>query len=203
MVTDVFNTSLIVDDGTARYTSALYNGEINVRRQYCDWLTLLAGFRMAQLNEHYRSDGTDSFTFVTDSVATNTYNHLYGFQLGAEAEAYNMGGPLQINAFCKAGVFDNVAQQNYLLQVPYLGGSQQLASSRDQAAFLGQAGVVATYALTKRLAFRASAEAMWLTGVALAPEQISAVGLRTSSDTIDTNGTVFYYGGGLGLEYRF
>ena len=63
---------------------------------------------------------------------------------------------------------------------------------RNQAAFLGEAGAVATYALTKRLAFRASAEALWLTGLALAPEQVTAFNLRTFRDTINTSGAAFY-----------
>ena len=139
-------------------------------------------------------------------MTTNTYNHLYGFQLGADAKVYDMGGPLQINVLCKAGIYGNNAHQNYSL-----GASngdiddhlREIASSRNQAAFLGEAGVVATYALTKRLAFRASAKAMWLTGVALAPEQIDAVDLRTDPFAINTSGAVFYYGGGMGLEYRY
>ena len=41
------------------------------------------------------------------SLASNTYNHLYGFQLAHEATAYDSGGPLQINCLCKAGIFGN------------------------------------------------------------------------------------------------
>ncbi len=202
LITDVNGTGFSVTDGAARYTSAIYSGELNVRRQYTDWLTLLAGFRMGELNEHYLGEGTDVSTLQPDWLATNTYNHLYGFQLGAEAEVYNMGGPLQINALCKAGIYNNVASQNYRRVQTGLV-DESFAASRDQAAFLGEAGLVATYALTKRLAFRASAEAIWLTGVALAPEQINSVDLRTSSAAINTSGNVFYYGGGLGFEYRF
>jgi hypothetical protein len=203
MVTDFNHTGFTVVDGTARYTSALYSGEVNLRRECCDWLTVLAGFRMGQLNEHYRGSGEDFFARqTTDSLATDTYNHFYGFQLGAEAEAYNMGGPLRISAFCKGGVFDNISHQDYL-RVHSDVADESFASGADQAAFLGETGVVLKYAVTKCLSVRVSGEALWLTGVALAPEQISAVNLRTRRDTADTSGTVFYYGGGLGLEYVF
>ena len=73
----------------------------------------------------------------------------------------------------------------------------------DQIAFLGEAGVVLTYAITERLAFRASYEAIWLEGVALAPEQIGASNFLTSTAMVDTSGGVLYQGCGLGLEYRF
>jgi hypothetical protein len=219
MITDVNGVGFVVDDAQARYTSAIYSGELNLRRQWCDRLGFLAGFRMAQLNEHYRGDGSllldgfDTAPIVGQQigqesalVATNTCNHLYGFQLGADIVVYDRCGPLQIDALCKAGVYDNVAHQDYRRAI-VLGGTTfdegSLECGRDQAAFLGEVGLVATYALTKRLAFRASAEAMWLTGVALAPEQIGAVDVRAGTDRINTSGSAFYYGGGLGLEYRF
>jgi hypothetical protein len=203
MVTDLNGTGFAVTDGWAGYTSAIYSGEVNLRRQWCDGFTFLAGFRMVELNEHYSASGMGVGELATyNAVATDTFNHLYGLQIGADIEVYNMGGPLRINTLCKAGVFGNTAYQNYLR---VNGGVVDAAyeANRDQASFLGEAGVVATYALTKRLAFRASAEAMWLTGVALAPEQIGAVNLRTDTAVANTSGSVFYYGGGLGLEYRF
>ncbi len=211
IVTDVNETGIYVDDAEACYKSALYNGELNLRGCCTDWLTLLVGVRMVELDEHFSAGGTlgdgelpalAPISLSSRLFQVNTYNHLYGIQLGGEAEVYNMGGPLQVRASCKAGVYDNAAFQNYRTVAIDLF-DPAYGADRDQAAFLGEAGVVATYALTQRLAFRASATAMWITGVALAPEQIHAVDLRSECATIDTVGTVFYYGGGLGLEYRF
>lgn len=202
MVTDMTSTGLLVNDGMNRYTSALYSGELNLRRQYTDCLTLLAGFRMVELDEHYRGGGVDVFTPTqADSLFTNTFNHLYGGQIGAEALVFNHGGPLQINALCKAGVFGNAAEQNYLLFSNT--GVPLSTKSYGQASCLGETGLVATYALSKHVAFRGSLDAMWLSGVALAPEQISSVNLRRHTDVVNTSGNVFYYGGGVGLECRF
>jgi hypothetical protein len=200
MVTDSSGATLFTTDGEALYDSALYNGEVNVRRQCNDWFTFLAGFRMVELDERYNAAGLEQT--LLNSVSTRTLNHLYGLQIGADMEVYNMGGPLRINTLCKAGVFGNTATQDYQR---IQGGAVDAVYSadRNQASFLGEAGVVATYALTKRLAFRASAEAMWLTGVALAPEQLGSVDLRHQTASVNTTGAVFYYGGSLGLEYRF
>ena len=77
------------------------------------------------------------------------------------------------------------------------------ATRKDPIAFLGEAGVVLTYAITQNLALRASYEAMWLEGVALAPEQIGASDFVAGTASVDTHGGVFYQGGGVGLEYRF
>jgi len=206
MVTDVNGTGYDVTNGTARYTSALYSGELNVRRQYSDWLTLLAGFRMVELDEHYRGAGIDLQTLgQTDSILTNTFNHLYGFQIGADGEIFNRGGPLRINVVCKAGILGNAAYQNYhRTETTSTSTLDDALAARSfaQATFLGETGLVVTYAVNKHLAFRGSYEAMWLNGVALAPEQISSVNLRLG-DLINTSGGVFYHGGGLGFEYRF
>ena len=61
MVTDVNGPHFTVTDATALYTSAIYMGDVNVRWQWLDWLTLLSGFRMGQLNEHYHAAGTGTF----------------------------------------------------------------------------------------------------------------------------------------------
>ena len=191
MVIDVNPATTVVNDAQARYTSALYSGEVNVRRQWTDWLTLSAGYRMVELDERYSVEGA-----YASPLNISAINHLYGFQLGAEAEVYNMGGPLLISGLCKAGIYDNFANQS-------ISQAASLTAQREQAAFLGEVGIVATYALTKRLAFRASYEAMWLTGVALAPEQLGATDFAQGTATVDTNGGAFYHGGGLGFEYRF
>jgi hypothetical protein len=207
MVTDVNGIGFTVNDALAQYDSAIYSGEFNMRRKWSEAFTFLAGYRMLQLNEHYLGSGVDVVSpTIADSLAASTYNHLYGFQLGADIGVYDMGGPLTVNVLCKAGVFNNYAHHAYNLTTVDNGivtGDVNSGAGRNQAAFLGQATAVATYALTKHLAFRASAEAIWLTGVALAPEQIGAVNLRTNQYGINTSGALFYYGGGMGLEYRF
>ena len=78
-----------------------------------------------------------------------------------------------------------------------------IEANRSQAAFLGETGLVANYRVTKHLSFRASAEAVWLEGVALAPEQINKTDFAAGTASIDTHGGIFYYGGGLGAELKF
>ena len=177
-------------DSLIGYTSSFYSGEINFRRQYADWLTLLAGFRMGQLNE-----ASDMGLLMDESLGIHTVNHLYGFQLGADAEVYNAGGPLSIRFIGKAGVYGNAAEQHSELTISETEVISYSAH-RTQAAFLGEAGIVATYALTNHLALHASLKGVWLNEMAPAPEQNFLLAVNTS-------GTVSYYGGGLGLEYRF
>jgi len=198
-----------VTDGVASYKSAFYSGEVNVRWLWFDGVTLLSGFRMGQLNEHYRADGTGANPDfpVHDSLTVNAFNHLYGYQLGADMEVYNMGGPLRINALCKAGALANYAEFNIHrmdpVPPPYTIDDSRNSTRSNHYAFLGEVGLTATYAITERLAVRASYSAVWLEGVALAPEQIGATDFSVPTAAIDTTGGVFYTGGGIGIEYRF
>jgi hypothetical protein len=192
--------SSIAAGGEARYASALHLAELNVRRQWLDGLTLLVGFRMGELDESYSASGIDA---DTQDIILNarTFNHLYGFQLGADWECYNMGGPLRISALCKSGIYGNSASQSSRLDVG--PASTILGAGRNQATFMGEAGGVVYYDVTCRLSFRASCQAMWIEGVALAPEQIGNNDFTGGSATINTHGGVFCYGGGLGMELKF
>lgn len=189
-------------DSSARYASALYCGEVNVRWQWFDWLTLLSGFRMVELDEQYNARGTGTGTLDPLSLDVNSFNHLYGYQFGADGEVFNLGGALRINALCKAGVFGNFASQN-IHAVETGSFDESLSAVSNRVSFLGEIGLVATYAITQRLAFRASYQAMWLEGVGLAPEQIDTSNFTAGTAKVNLDGGVFYHGGGLGLEYRF
>lgn len=182
------------------YSSALHAGEITLRREWCDGLTLLAGFRTGELDEFLSNTGFNrADQFYNEEV--RTFNHLYGFQLGADWEFYNMGGPLRISALCKGGVYGNVAIQSTALNVN--GAAQTLAASRNQTAFMGEAGLVATYQWNRHLGFRLCAQAVWIEGVALAPEQVGEINALAGTASIDTHGGIFYYGGGAGVEVKF
>jgi hypothetical protein len=174
-----------------------------LRRERFDWLTLLAGFRMVELNERYFAIGEDVIFGFDDSVDVKVFNHLYGIQLGAEGEIFNRGGPLRVNAICKAGIFGNSADMNIRRVQPGNTIDEVLTSRKTHAAFIGEAGLSLTYALTEHLAFRASYSAMWVQGVALAPEQIGAANFTTMEAVADLKGDIFYHGGGMGLEYRY
>lgn len=203
MVTRADNSGYLVESGaTARYTSGLHLAEINLKREWLEGLTLLAGFRMGELNELYSANGIGANDPVAISLNTKTFNHLYGFQLGADYEFYNMGGPLRINALCKSGIYGNYAMQS-TREIETGVSDNSVEVSRNQATFMGEAGAVATYDVTKHFALRASFQAVWIEGVALAPEQIGATNFTQGVSTIDTHGGVFYYGGGLGAEVKF
>lgn len=210
---DVYGTSYPVYDNSHmaaaltgvhdRYQSALHVAEINLRHDWGCGFTTLAGFRSGELDEVLGDTGYASNRGTTYYVneEVKTFNHLYGVQLGANWEFYNVGGPLRLSASCKAGLFDNCATQSTALNDGI--NQETLAATRDQVAFMGDAGIAATYQWNQHIGFRLSAQAVWINGVALAPEQISAINATTGDASIDTNGSVFYFGAGGGVELKF
>jgi hypothetical protein len=201
MVTGSDGTGVLGRDGQAHYGSAIHLAEINLRKQWDDGLTVLVGFRTGELDELYSAGVLNANGGFGGSSNINTFNHLYGFQTGAIYEFYNMGGALRISALCKAGIYGNSAIQSSRVITGV--DDDTLAAHRNQLAFMGEAGAVATYQVTSHLSFRASCQAMWIEGVALAPEQIGANDFTTLTPGIDTHGGIFYYGGGLGAELKF
>ena len=170
MVTSSDGTGVPVIDGEAHYRSAIHLAEVNLRRQWCDGLTLLVGFRAGELDEIYSASGLDANGDLAGSLNTKTFNHLWGFQVGGEYEFYNMCGPLRISALCKAGIYDDSAIQSSRL-ISGDATDDTLAYHRNQATFIGEAGAVASYQVTCHLALRASCEAVWIEGVALRPSR--------------------------------
>jgi hypothetical protein len=181
-------------DTDVRYTSAIYLSEINLRRQVYDWLNVLVGFRGGEVDEDY-SAFSDTVGFES-----RTTNSLFGFQIGADVRLLNTA-PFHINALCKAGIFGNAIDQRSTLNT--LTSSTALDQHANEVAFLGEIGLVATYELGPHLSARAFYQAVWLSGVALAPEQIAGTNFASSTLSVDAGGSLFYHGGGLGLEFRF
>jgi hypothetical protein len=191
-----------VTNAETQYKSSIHLAEINVRRQWFEGFSILAGFRAGEVNEIYGASGLDTTALTTDSLETKAFNHLYGFQLGAEWEFYNRGGPLRISALCKSGLYDNAASQTSTT-TDATQGVLSVNAHRNQTAFMGEASIITSYDVTRHLTFRALCQAMWIEGIALAPEQVLDNDFGGQGTTLNTHGGIFAYGGGLGVEYKF
>jgi hypothetical protein len=194
------------------YASRLYNAELNVRWNPCARLTLLAGFRWANLSEELL--GTLPELSGTWPQRRNPFwntdvaNNLYGFQIGADGTLFERGR-FSINGQGKAGIFLNNAAETTGVSIARTVYWE--SDSTNQIAFLGETGLQCKYQVTHRLALKMGYEAMWLQGVALAPGQISetycfsAGPHQTYVDALGVNSRsgVFYHGATAGLDYSF
>lgn len=184
-----------------RYESYLYNTEVNLRRRAscANWLTMLAGFRWIELGEEF---GT---VFETGGASPNylidVNNHLYGFQLGALANFKNCG-PWFLDGWLKAGLYGNSADQETEEDFTSAGGEVAYATARDSnVAFASDVGVSVGRHITDRLTARLGYMALWIEGVALAPDQLDNSDPSSGVASLDNSGSVFYHGGFVGLEY--
>jgi hypothetical protein len=180
------------------YQSALRSAEFNVRRDWTDWLTILAGIRYIGLTENLAAHGilegpTLTNFVLLESLDNSTSNQMVGFQLGADICVVETGR-LTVDFTSKAGIYANRATYASSVYNTYYNNA-----SANQAAFEGELKLAAQYSLTQALSFNIGYQLMWLSGVALAADQ-TAVELPSLA-RVDSSGTVFYNGAFVGLEY--
>ena len=155
------------------YATNLRNAEFSVRWNPCCQVTMLAGFRWVNLGEHLV--GTlNPTTFPWEQSYWNfwnntTTNNLYGFQIGADGKIWERGR-FSIGGLVKAGIFDNNAEQT--TEISVMAKQQRSGSASTNAvAFVGETGLQCNFQVTQRLLLRAGYEAIWLQGVAVAPDR--------------------------------
>ena len=178
------------------WTSKLYNAEVNLWTPAYRRVRVMAGFRWMETRESligaFVSPGG-----VTPFWSSKTDNHLYGFQIGADARVWKCRGPFYVTATVKAGIYTNHAEQR---------GSavgETLEAEDNQPAFEGEATLMGVYQCSRSLALRLGYQAMWLQGVAMAPGQIHVTNFTTHAASVDNDGAVFYHGAVAGLELKF
>jgi hypothetical protein len=182
------------DTAFASYSSRIYNTELNLSRQFGDRLRLLAGFRWVELLETI-SAGANSPT-LGGTFDYGAANHLYGFQVGADAGVFERGA-FRLDVSLKAGVFRNEIGMNVYGKGTNLNIDE--SSSVSRTSFLGEIGLMAKYRLNGHFSVYGGYELMWIDGVALAGNAITAA--TESSQFPLINGTAFYHGATTGLEF--
>ena len=185
------------DTISGRYASELHNAEINGRQQLNDRLSVLAGFRYTELDEHLAANLNAAVPFNYDCA---TRNRLFGFQMGGQATLWNQGGPFTLDAGGKAGIFSNAAAQNSTISTGLV--TLPATGRDDRTAFLGEVGITGTCQLTDHLAMRGGYRLLWIDGVALASDQMSVSDFANNAG-LQGNGDAFYHGAFAGLEYAW
>lgn len=192
-------------DVTGYYRSQLRSVELNARRPWNDWLTLLGGFRYIDLREHgvqVRQDLVLSTPTNQALFDVSAANHLAGFQTGFDALLLKRQR-FEISTLLKAGVYNNDAANSTLItQTCQTCPSYYCDSTADHVAFVGELQVALTYCVTPALCARAGYQALWISGVATAPNQMAVSNPLFGTAMVDASSTVSYQGLFLGLEYR-
>jgi hypothetical protein len=192
-----------VDEPTfvqAQYFTSLQSVELNLRRNVTPRISLLAGARYFSLRDRMDFDISALYGPQQIDASVGSANNLLGLQLGADAIVWQSPGGLRLESAIKAGVLGNAAGNSMQLQIADGGGA--LYANRDHTAFWGDLNVTGVYQFNRHLAFRAGYQFLWLSGVAVASDQMHLIDPSDNPSIVgvDVNGTAFFHGVLLGLE---
>ena len=146
--------------------------------------------------------GPDVLQFLNRTQTNNTLN---GVNAMANLQIVD-ADYVYIDGFLKAGVYHNHVRGSISeIYSPLLNDDsiygRTMTDSKHSVAFVGNIGLNAVVRLTTYLNFIAGYEVMFLSGVALAPEQQAAV--IGNNYRINADGSTVVHGGKLGLELTY
>ena len=149
----------------------------------------------------------DTLVFSSRTIAENRLN---GLQAIAEMR-WLESDYFDLESFGKAGVYYNDATATITEQYAGSGSNSStytrtLKDQKSAVAFLGHAGLTGRLHLRHNIRLVAGYEAVYLAGLALAPDQVQAAATPVAgaaSLNLRTDGTMFIHGGRVGLEILF
>lgn len=157
-------------------------------------------------------DETSNPSFASDILAISnnarTSNRMNGIQALLERRVMYWGG-WTIDGVLKAGAFHNQARgiidEVYVGTDPVSGENsvygRTLTDSEDCLSFIGSVGFNSYIPLSEHWSFTSGYEGMFLTDVALAPDQNA--GVTGGVYNVNSNGHVIIHGGRLGLQFAY
>jgi hypothetical protein len=194
--------SRIDDGGFGRHAPQPWRRCDGYCRGTMDWL---AGFRWAGLEEASTLTLDGGGIPVTGGYAVRSSTQLFGAQLGGrgrmEWERWAIEGWAKA-ALCGAAV--NQSQSPIVDAVvpdPPIRDAQ--ASAEGGVGFIGDLNATLVYRLTETWGLRAGYNLIWLSGVALAPNQFDFGAETTSGSDLHGGAGLFLHGASLGLEARW
>ena len=215
------------------YSTKLYNAELNMHKKFSNAITMVAGFRWLQLHENLqgtippRDRIQPTWKFYPKAnlayVAwfekqpgttapeyppfwnTSTTNNLYGLQIGMVGKLFRCSH-FFLNGLIKVGGYWNHASESTgvsIAKVLYDSGA-----STNHLAFVGEIGLQCKYQVTNMIALKLGYEALWVTGISLAPGQIHETYSNSAPTSVNalgvsSNSNVLFQGGSAGLELSF
>jgi hypothetical protein len=180
------------------------------------YISYLYGLRLMQIDESFKFHsvgvgpyGNDATIAVQDAAGeldVVTHNELLGLQIGLEMAFRKCRWAWGFHA--KAGPYVNFCSQSTSIDAAVLDGTPRtpyhryLAASAYPAALIGETGFQATYKFKPNLMGRASWDFMWVSGVALAAEQVPHF-VANPVNSIGPSGSIFSQGVSFDLEWMW
>ena len=173
------------------------------RRSRCSSIEWFAGLRYLDIGNKLNMavERRENGGVEDGSYDIQTGNHLIGGQLGARLRR-------TVNRFGweltgKAGVYANDAEQTQSV-IDYLLALRPTTSAAGcNTAFVGEINFSGIYRLTNVWSAKAGYNAIWIEGLALAPDQLDFNFAASPRATLHTSGGLLLHGVNLGLEARW
>ena len=159
----------------------------------------LAGLRYFDLEDvlDWRATNIATFGGEDGTYRVDTSNDMFGFQIGCDILLEHDRWNLQIGG--KGGPFVNDAKANSDMTIANdITNSSFTKNNRESTlAFIGEFQLIARYHLRPNVSLRAGWQMMYITSVALAPNQID---FSPDEGRFPYTGDPFYNGGIFGVE---
>lgn len=175
--------------------------------------SLIAGPRFININEGFSWLSTGFVNWDVDNAFSGEYriqtnNHLYGAQIGGDLAYTDREWSVALGT--KFGLFVNFAKQTseifvddptpFRNQLLPASNYTNTAQTRDLS-FVGEWFINYSYHITPQWMFRLDYGMSWVTGLALAPEQLSFK--SSEGPHINKGGMTVFQGGTVGLEFIY
>ena len=186
------------------YSSEIHSAEFNYiwheRGCECNNLAFLVGFRYFHLDEDL--DITSSVLGTgTSFYNTRTENDLYGAQLGLRWK--RCCPKWGIEAYGKAGAYGNSIVDRQVVANIDETPIRDVDFGHGRFSFLGELGLTVSYKLCDCMQVIAGYNAVFVNGLALAPDQLDFTNTPTSGQILDSDGHLFLHGGHAGIAVRW
>jgi hypothetical protein len=152
------------------------------------------------------SDSDTGNHLATGTYAVDTSNQLLGLQIGTDLifrrckwswGVHSKVGPYIDFARSKQDI-TNSADGDPFSSITL---DDHFNVTKQKVALIGEVGFEANYKFTPNMVGKVSYDFMWISGIALAPEQFQLT--DTPGPRINTNGNIFAQGLTLGLEWNW
>jgi len=206
------------------YTSTFDSFEVNCRKRWmapnCRYQgSWTLGVRHFILDEKFRLNTVSApngffdatgFEPARSRIDVDTTNNLTGLQVGSDLWICLLPG-LRAGGELQAGVYGNHMNINTTIgtNLPQLGTPVRERLQHNDVSFIGQANLLLTYRINYQWSFRTGYTFLYVDGVALAPENFNTSAPRVFNPfaprrpLINDDGSVFYHGWNVGLEFMW
>ncbi|MBL9084176.1 MAG: BBP7 family outer membrane beta-barrel protein [Planctomycetales bacterium] len=186
----------IIDEANS---TSIHNYELNIV-ETTRIFKFLSGFRYLEADDVMTVTAVEGAQTSRTRIATD--NQMFGGQMGYRAGYdWELFG---IETGGKAGYFFNdSSQQTQIRDVNSTQLRRNTTGGGDNDAFIGELHAKITYRPLPYLAIQMGYQAYWITGVALAADQLNPQFPNQSGIGINDKGDLFYHGPSVGMEARW